>query len=158
MAAAVIDWWNRPLTLVVIFFALCLLLLTWSIAGAACRACYSSGSFFIVTHTHLKKKLFGLANLCQPEKFFLKILSDLKQAYLITSQTKVERVIRIQHRTIQLSISEWRQVFDCQSIIAYYSETCPKRPSLAASKAVFVDIWSLFAGSVHHSNVKPGPK
>ena len=43
---AVIDWWNGPLTLVVIFFALCLLLLTWSIAGVACRACHSSGTFF----------------------------------------------------------------------------------------------------------------
>ena len=48
---AVIDWWNRPVALVVIFFALCLLLLTWSIAGIACRACHSSGTFFIVTHT-----------------------------------------------------------------------------------------------------------
>ena len=50
---AVIDWWNGPLTLVVIFFALCLLLLTWSIAGVACRACHSSGTFFHCdTHTH----------------------------------------------------------------------------------------------------------
>ena len=50
---AVIDWWNGPLSLVVIFFALCLLLLTWRIAGVACRACYSSGSFFRCdTHTH----------------------------------------------------------------------------------------------------------
>ena len=49
---AVIDWWNGPLTLVVIFFALCLLLLTWSIAGVACRACHSSGTFFHCdTHT-----------------------------------------------------------------------------------------------------------
>ena len=50
---AVIDWWNGPLTLVVILFALCLLLLTGSIAGAACRACHSSGTFFHCdTHTH----------------------------------------------------------------------------------------------------------
>ena len=50
---AVIDWWNGPLSLVVIFFALCLLLLTWSIAGVACRACHSSGTFFHCdTHTH----------------------------------------------------------------------------------------------------------
>ena len=50
---AVIDWWNGPLTLVVIFFALCLLLLTWSIASVACRACHSSGTFFHCdTHTH----------------------------------------------------------------------------------------------------------
>ena len=50
---AVIDWWNGPLILVVIFFALCLLLLTWSIAGVACRACHSSGTFFHCdTHTH----------------------------------------------------------------------------------------------------------
>ena len=50
---AVIDWWNGPLTLVVIFFALCLLLLTWSIACVACRACHSSGTpFFFVTHTY----------------------------------------------------------------------------------------------------------
>ena len=49
---AVIDWWNGPLTLVVIFFALCLLLLTWSIAGVACRACHSSGTFFSLWHTH----------------------------------------------------------------------------------------------------------
>ena len=49
---AVIDWWNGPLTLVVIFFALCLLLLTWSIASVACRACHSSGTFFSFWHTH----------------------------------------------------------------------------------------------------------
>ena len=50
---AVIDWWNGPLSLVVIFFALCLLLLTWSIAGVACRACHSSGTFFHCdTHAH----------------------------------------------------------------------------------------------------------
>ena len=50
---AVIDWWNGPLTLVVIFFALCLLLLTWNIAGITCRACHSSGTFFHCdTHTH----------------------------------------------------------------------------------------------------------
>ena len=49
---AVIDWWNGPLTLVVIFFELCLLLLTWSSASVACRACHSSGTFFIVIHTH----------------------------------------------------------------------------------------------------------
>ena len=48
----VIVWWNGPLTLVVIFFALCLLLLTWSIAGVACRACHSSGTFFSLWHTH----------------------------------------------------------------------------------------------------------
>ena len=48
---AVIDWWNGPLTLVVIFFALCLLL-TWSIACVACRACHSSGTFFSLWHTH----------------------------------------------------------------------------------------------------------
>ena len=36
----VIHWWDRPLTLVVFFFVLCLLLLTWSIAGIACRACH----------------------------------------------------------------------------------------------------------------------
>ena len=33
------------------FFALCLLLLTWSIAGIVCRACHSSGTFFM-WHTH----------------------------------------------------------------------------------------------------------
>ena len=49
---AVIDWWNGPLTLAVIFFALCLLLFTWSIAGVACRACHSSGTFFSLWHTH----------------------------------------------------------------------------------------------------------
>ena len=49
---AVIDWWNGPLTLVVIFFALCLLLLTWSIACIACRACHSSGTLFSLWHTH----------------------------------------------------------------------------------------------------------
>ena len=44
---------NGPLSLVVIFFALCLLLLTWSIAGVACRACHSSGTFFHCdTHAH----------------------------------------------------------------------------------------------------------
>ena len=50
---AVIDWWNGPLTLVVIFFALCLLLLTWSIACVACHACHSSGTFFSLWHTHM---------------------------------------------------------------------------------------------------------
>ena len=55
---AVIDWWNGPLTLVVIFFALCLLLLTWSIAGVACRACHSSGTFFHCdTHTHTQTNI-----------------------------------------------------------------------------------------------------
>ena len=50
---AVIDWWNGPLTLVVIFFELCLLLLTFSIAGVACRDCHSSDTFFHCdTHTH----------------------------------------------------------------------------------------------------------
>ena len=50
---AVIDWWNGPLTLVVIFFALCLLLLTWSIACVACRCLpFVWHPFFIVTHTH----------------------------------------------------------------------------------------------------------
>ena len=50
---AVIDWWNGPLTLVVIFFALCLLLLTWSIACVACCACHSSGTpLFSLWHTH----------------------------------------------------------------------------------------------------------
>ena len=50
---AVIDWWNGPLALVVIFFALCMLLLTWNIAGIVCRACHSSGtSFHCDTHTH----------------------------------------------------------------------------------------------------------
>ena len=56
---AVIDWWNGPLSFVVIFFTLCLLLLlllTWSIAGVACRTCHSSGlSFFIMTHTHTQR-------------------------------------------------------------------------------------------------------
>ena len=42
----VIDWWNGPLPLVVFLFALCLLLLTWSITSIACRACHSSGTFF----------------------------------------------------------------------------------------------------------------
>ena len=50
---AVIDCWNGPLSLVVIFFALCLLLLAWSIAGVACRACHSSGIFLKI---FLKKK------------------------------------------------------------------------------------------------------
>ena len=49
---AVIDWWNGPLTLVVTFFALCLLPLTWSIASVACRACHLSGTFFPLWHTH----------------------------------------------------------------------------------------------------------
>ena len=59
---AVIDWWNGPLTLVVIFFALCLLLLTWSIACVACRVCHSSGTlFFIVTHTHTHTHTLSLS-------------------------------------------------------------------------------------------------
>ena len=48
----VIDWWNVPLILVVYFFALCLLLLAWSIAGITCCACHSSGTFFSMWHTH----------------------------------------------------------------------------------------------------------
>ena len=36
---------------------LCLLLLTWSIAGVDCRACHSSGTFFIVTHTHTHTRI-----------------------------------------------------------------------------------------------------
>ena len=43
-------WWC-----VVILFALCLLLLTWSIAGIASHACHSSDTFFhcdTCTHTH----------------------------------------------------------------------------------------------------------
>ena len=41
-------------SLVVIFFALSLLLLTWSIAGIACHACHSSGTFFSLWHTHAR--------------------------------------------------------------------------------------------------------
>ena len=49
-----------------IFFALCLLLLTWSIAGVDCRACHSSGTFFLCdTHTqartHVHKAFYLLA-------------------------------------------------------------------------------------------------
>ena len=62
---AVIDWWNGPLTLV-IFFALCLLLLTWSIAGVACRACHSSGIFFIVTHTRTANLSASMVSRSQP--------------------------------------------------------------------------------------------
>ena len=36
---------------VVFLFALCLLLLTSSIAGVACCACHLPGTFFIVAHT-----------------------------------------------------------------------------------------------------------
>ena len=57
---AVIDWWKGPLTLVVFLFALCLLLLTWSVAGIAC-SCHSSGTFssswLTQAHTQKKKKL-----------------------------------------------------------------------------------------------------
>ena len=50
---AVINWWSGPLVLVVIFFALCMLLLTWNISGIICRACHSSGTLFHCdTHTH----------------------------------------------------------------------------------------------------------
>ena len=49
----VTDWWNGSLPFVVFLFALWLLLLTWSIAGIACRACHSAGTFFHChTHTH----------------------------------------------------------------------------------------------------------
>ena len=48
---AVIDWWNRLHTLVVFLLALCLLLLSWSIASIACRACHWSGTFFSLWHT-----------------------------------------------------------------------------------------------------------
>ena len=50
---AVIDWWNGALCSCSIF--LCnVLAATWSIAGIACRACCSSGTFFSLwlTHTH----------------------------------------------------------------------------------------------------------
>ena len=51
---AVIDWWNGLLTLDVIFFALCLLLLTWSITGIVWRAChYVWHFFFSLWHTHV---------------------------------------------------------------------------------------------------------
>ena len=69
---AVIDWWNEPLTLVVIFFALCLLLLTWSIACVACRACHSSGTFFSLWHTHIHLSLF-FSLLKKIQKIFNKI-------------------------------------------------------------------------------------
>ena len=36
-----------------IFFALCLLLLAWSIAGITCCSCHSSGTFFSMWHTLL---------------------------------------------------------------------------------------------------------
>ena len=49
---AVIDWWNLPLILVVFFFALCLLLLARSIASITRCACHSSGTFFLMWHTH----------------------------------------------------------------------------------------------------------
>ena len=52
------DWWNGPLTFDVNFFALCFMLVTWSIAGVACCVC-SSGNFFhwdtptpTLTHTY----------------------------------------------------------------------------------------------------------
>ena len=62
---AAIDWRNEPLTLVVIFFALCLLLLTWSIAGIACCACHSSGIFLHCdTHTHTQFFLLFILFLC----------------------------------------------------------------------------------------------
>ena len=35
-----------------VLFALCLLLLIWSITGIACRACHSPGTFFSLWHTH----------------------------------------------------------------------------------------------------------
>ena len=44
---------------IIIFFALCLLLLTWSIAGVACSACHSSGTFFFSlwnTHTRARTR------------------------------------------------------------------------------------------------------
>ena len=51
---------KRPFSLVVIFFALCLLLLTWSIAGVACRACHSSCTFFLCdTHTRARARVRG---------------------------------------------------------------------------------------------------
>ena len=52
-----IDWWNGPLSLVFLF-ALCLLLLTWSIAVIACRACHSSGTFF---HCDTRTRVVGAA-------------------------------------------------------------------------------------------------
>ena len=45
-----IDWWDGPLAVVVFLFALCLLLLPWSIAGVACRACHSFGTFSSLWH------------------------------------------------------------------------------------------------------------
>ena len=57
---AVIDWWNGLLTLVIIFFALCLLQLTWSIASIACRACHSSG-IFSMWYSHARSHACTLA-------------------------------------------------------------------------------------------------
>ena len=51
----VIDWWNGPLTLVVFFFSLCLLLLTWSIAEIACRTCSSPGTFLFYFYCNTRK-------------------------------------------------------------------------------------------------------
>ena len=54
VSIGVIDWWDRPLVVVVVpwSFSLYLLLLTGSIAGHACR---SPGAFFlfVVTRTHV---------------------------------------------------------------------------------------------------------
>ena len=68
------DWWNRPPTLVGIFFALCLLLLTWSIAGIACRACHLSGTFFHCdTHTRAHARMHTHLFYCNLERLrFLK--------------------------------------------------------------------------------------
>ena len=47
------GWWLR---LVMSALRWWYMLLTWSITGVACRACHSSGTFFIVTHTRARAK------------------------------------------------------------------------------------------------------
>ena len=47
---------DRWLAVVVIFFAFCLLLLTGSVAGIACRACHLSGTFLSFCHKHRQRR------------------------------------------------------------------------------------------------------
>ena len=77
------------------FFALCLLLLTWSIAGVACSACHSSGTFFFIvknTHTHKRARARAHTQPAQMKNVTLRadLCRDGEQIYFLTFFNTVE--------------------------------------------------------------------